>query len=387
MRLPTASAIDRAMHCPASCVLPQVHSTSEDAERGTAVHAFIVDARARGRDAALDAIEIGAPHRRLCEAMPLDRMPTGGRHELALAWSAATDTARLLGENIGRNYPALDPAEFAGTADLAGLIEPDLGGVWDWKSGYRRLGPARESWQLRFNALALSRYLSCSRVRAAFWYLRDDGLLAEDAHEFNAIELADFADDLAQLIQRIAHVDEQVRAEQVPTVSEGPWCDYCGAVSACPAKTALARALVVESANLEQRITSLTIEDAGRAWAKLRAFEAIAKRIKAGLQQFARVHPVPLPSGKVLREVEWPNTEVDGEIAWRELHSLFGPDIAHVACPRQTSQAAIERAIRPLAAAQSVAVTPLYERAIKAIADAGGVIKTTEPQIREVKAA
>ena len=39
--MPSASSIQRVMECPSSHVLPQIKSSSEAAERGTAIHAFL----------------------------------------------------------------------------------------------------------------------------------------------------------------------------------------------------------------------------------------------------------------------------------------------------------------------------------------------------------
>jgi len=41
IRLPTASSLDRAMACPASCVLPATDAPSSAADRGTAIHAYL----------------------------------------------------------------------------------------------------------------------------------------------------------------------------------------------------------------------------------------------------------------------------------------------------------------------------------------------------------
>ena len=386
MKLPSASALDRSFACPASQALPRVRSSGPWAERGQGVHDFIVTAQLKGRDLALEELDPEASHYQLCVNLPLDQMPQGGRLEASFAWNWQTRTARFLGVNLDRQYDAYDilPEEFVGTTDLDGAVG-DLAVVIDWKSGFKHLGPPEQSGQLRFGALAVAGVRGLDRARVSFWYLRDDGGFREDFAELNALDLADFADELEELVERIQRAREIVAAGKLPTVSEGPWCDYCPALASCPAKTALARAMVTEPQLLLERLGTLTPADAGIVYERIKAFEQIAKRIKDGIRSMATLEPIPLSGGKLLREVSWPNTVIKQEVAYKVIAEKYGPDVADQACPRDVTQASIERAVRSATVKQKKPTAPAVRELLREIEQAKGLVVISQPQVREGK--
>ena len=61
----------------------------------------------------------------------------GWRAEVAYAYDPSTDTARVLGYNIGREYTKHGALahEVCGSADIEALDDTDAVRVWDWKTG------------------------------------------------------------------------------------------------------------------------------------------------------------------------------------------------------------------------------------------------------------
>jgi hypothetical protein len=363
--LPTASALDRALRCPASCTLPQVHTTSKYAARGSGVHVFLEAVRAVGRDAAL--AEVAPEHRKLCEALPLDDLPKGGQAEVAVAWDYETDKARILGEGTRRDYSDAKPTEFVGTADLLGTANGSVV-VVDWKTGYGDLPPAKEAAQLLFFALAGSRLTGLSRAHVSFVRLKDGGEVYRDSARLDAFDLEDFA----YRLRRLAVGLDNLRTDTgIPDVTEG-LCHYCPAFMACPAKTRHALAIANPTA-LGETLSTLVVEDAARAWEKLKAVEDIVKRTKKALKDYSRILPLPLSTGKTLKEVEIPDTSIDSAVAFDVLRRMFGDDIA-TRIPKFT-QAGIKKVL-PVADAK---------KALGEIEAAGGFVTTVEVQVRESK--
>lgn len=381
--LPTASSLDRALACPASCALPQVKTTSEHADNGTAVHAFIVRAREVGRDAAL--AEVPEESRDFCAQLPLDELPAGGRHELAYAWNYVTGEARILGCGTSRDYSDVTPEEYCGTADLIGAKD-GRGVVDDWKSG-RYVGEPGTAAQLLLAALALvSIDPSMEEVEVAFFYLRDDGTFFPDRAIVDRFDLAAFAERLKELPRRIEHARQVIESGRQPDVNNGPWCRYCPAAAACPAKTALARSFGAELATIREKVGALSPVEAGKVYAKALEYKDLVDEVIAGLKDVARVHPLELPDGRVLREVEWKlPTKVTAEIAEEVLTDLHGEQVAKLAIEteKRTTLTAITKALRTVARPGTLA--KLERQAVEQIRNRGGLKEGTAPQVRAVK--
>lgn len=171
--LPTASALDRAMRCPASVVLPvvQCEKPSAAAKRGTILHAWI-EARMTGAE-----------------------LPDVGRHKIVVdvdalaAKLAAYDVLRFehaysldeqgraecLGR-MARDYPRRDGVLY-GTADVDG--ENTLSGaglVLDIKTGRNAVVAPADNAQLRFlaTAAAIARP-HLTAMHGSIAYLNRDG--------------------------------------------------------------------------------------------------------------------------------------------------------------------------------------------------------------------
>lgn len=366
--LPTASNLGRVFNCVGSEALPHSDTTSEFSALCTAGHAFIARAGEIGRDKALAEIDEHAAHRKLCEALPLDKLPQGGDHELALAWDYVTDAARELPADGHRDYSDAEPTEFVGTADYVGR-----GASWvvvvDWKMGYRYLGPARESRQLRILALAAARLTGLDEVRAAYCFLKDDGSYALSWATFNAFDLAEIADELRELSETL---DDQ-RAEGSPlSLRQGEWCDFCPAYNHCPAKMKLARALgtdeEIESlARIERQIDAMTDEQLGGLYTKLDRYDDISTRLREITRKRAAQRPFDLPDGRRVGTVQWPFTVVNVAIAYPIVVARHGAAVAEKIFPRKGTVGALDE---------------LDEATLIEIEQRRGIVKGAKPQVR-----
>ncbi len=380
--LPTASQLDRALNCPASCALPQVRTQSAAADFGTGVHRFLERAHAIGRDEALAEIPEDASHRALCEQLPLDELPAGGRREVSFAWDMTSGQARVLGSH--RDYSTVTDSELCGTADMIGTVD-GVGVAVDWKSG-RHVGDPATSGQLQFLSLALAQAFGVDEVRASFVYLRDDGTFYRDEVTFDGFDLAAFAERLRALPARIAAARERIDSGRAPDVSNGPWCRFCPAAAACPAKVALARSFGGELAALRSKVAALSPTEAGQVYARAIEYRELVDAVIDGLKDVARVQPLELPDGRMLQEtmVRVP-TKVDADVAERVIEEMYGTEVAReaVATEKSTTLTAIETALRKRAAPGKLA--GLKRETVDAIRARGGLREGMAPQVRACK--
>ena len=119
------------------------------------------------------------------------------------------------------------------------------------------------------------------------------------------LDIDSFLDDLEDAEDR----NERARLAFVETgrltVTTGDWCTYCHSMAWCPEKTRLARAMVADLSDLEQRIAELPAELAGAAWRKADQAHGILKRIYAALEERAHLEWLPTEPGKVVRPIQY----------------------------------------------------------------------------------
>lgn len=287
--LPSGSAVERAMRCAASVVLPRAGLTGEAAEAGSANHGAIVD---------------GDRSKPVVQEILSDA--TDVRHEVAYALNIETRSVRELGVNIGRNYGKLDANEIALTVDL----ECRKQGTWwavDWKSR-ERVTQARDNWQIRCEVMAVMGRHGADTSVGALAYLDDSEL---DAAPFDAFHVAQFWTDLSFLVKRIRGAREALAKGEQIDVAAGAWCKYCPAIPHCPAHTKLAKALLGELEGIDEQVQSLTVEQCGRAWELLKRYDAISDRVKDSIRTRARHEPIPVSGGKRLMLVESSRRSLD----------------------------------------------------------------------------
>jgi hypothetical protein len=387
-RMPSASSMDRADRCPPSHWLPLDRITSPYAISGNGVHDFIVcffavylldkaAGVAPARKAALEKVPKVAPHRGLCEALPLEALPEGGKLELAFAYNPQTDTARVLGVNIGRAYRehgAL-PHEICGTADCVGKVG-DVLHIYDWKSGWLPVG----AWQLRFLALVAARASACRGCGSPTGTCARTAASSRTTTAWPSSTRSTSTTSpttCGACCRRSPCRKASTRAATCTTSRRAT-----GAAGASARRRAGSRSgLVKASFGMELR-EPLTIEAATEAWLVLDQVEDSLKLMRKGLKEFARTNPFPVGDGKQMQETDWPFTDIDEAKAIAVLEKKYGPEIAEAAAPRSLSQASIDRALKTL----GKPLAPLHREAMAAIEAAGGVRKGTTVQVRPVKA-
>lgn len=368
----TASGLERAMRCGASLHLPRAASTSPAADRGTWRHAFLARIGEVGADAAL--AEVPEEHRDACAALPLDELPTNLTAELAVAYDVVSGKARILGTNLGRAYGQLGPAEIAGAADVVGLGEGQAL-VLDWKSaGYR--GRARESLQLRFLALAVSRVYGVERVRVEIVRLGDGGEIWRSWHVYEGLDLDLFA----------AELREWGTADASHEPHEGPWCDRCPSFAVCPAKARLA-VHVAEGRLLEGAEANLPLsaERAGLAWSKIKLARKLLDHVERACFASLDEHgSLPLPDGKHLVRRKQPGSErLAGEVVYQVVAEKHGVDVAARAVEMAATKKALKDALRPLGTKRGM-LTRLESDVLDEVRKRGGASRPERVTLDEV---
>lgn len=287
--MPTGSAVERAMQCPASCVLSRANHSSEAAAYGTDQHEEIADGDMT-RSVVRKVIE-GAED---------------VRHEVAFAIDVDRRSIREIGERVGRNYGHLESGEVALTLDL--LCRRDgVAWVGDWKSR-SRVSAVRDNWQIRCGVIVAMAAFNVDTVVGFLGYL-DDGELEQET--FDAFDVARWWSDLSAMVRRIREAHALVTAGGVPDVNSGKWCDYCVALPYCPGHTRLALSLLGELDGVNAKIEALTVEQCGRAWELLKKYDVLADRVKESIRARAKRETVPLSNGRRLALVESSRRSID----------------------------------------------------------------------------
>jgi hypothetical protein len=367
----SGSALPRVVKCPASAALPQAHTTSEAAERGTIIHRFITDVIVLGANAALK--NVPKAYQSECDAIDLGWLDReASESEAAFVYDTATDTARYVGNDLGRNYGELKPTEIPMALDI--LERGAVPTVTDIKTG-SRVDPVADNWQIRAQALAVTREQDVRSVIGQIAYLQEDGSWEFDRVEWDVLDLDGFASDLATAVHHATVAAEALTIGLVPDVSAGEHCRYCPAAPACPAHTALVRVLPPTLADIEPRLTSMTPAQLGESWETLRKCESLLKRIREGLEAVARVQPLELPDGTIVREVETVRESIDPVIASRVLGDLrVTPEEHDAAVELSVTKASLKRALNGRT-----------KEALAAIAAAGGIRSKVTTTVRETK--
>lgn len=313
MRLPSASALSRAIACPASNVLPKVYQpASKYAQRGTIIHQFIEDARV-DRSAALLAIEDDEV-RKQAEAIDLSVIPAGSESEVAFGFNPWTRKAIRYELGEKRGYP--DDSAFHGTADVCGR-EGRRVIIFDWKTGTSH-SSAAESLQMRFLGLAAARLAGLDEALVAHLTLQHDGTWALDECSLDGWDLDTFEDVLVDLARRIKDEPEKMRAEQRP----GDSCKWCSSATMCPAQQALVRATLPTLDITEPRITALTSSEWGAVWEWIKEAKDRIEIIENAAKEHARIEPLQLADGRVVKEVSRSVTKLDEVTAAAVLRDL-----------------------------------------------------------------
>jgi hypothetical protein len=146
---------------------------------------------------------------------------------------------------------------------------------------------------------------------------------------------------------------------QSPDYATGLHCRRCPALSLCPAMTYAARevALTIPAAATEvtaqvpdilASLTSLSDDEAGRAWVRVQLLEEIVAAMKSSLRARAEVKGLPLPGGEQLVPTEVTRRALVFEKALPVLREKFGAQV----------EALVERSLSAESAKQSRSPIP-----------------------------
>lgn len=400
----SASALERISLCPPSAFLPAVVDLLEDkgdAKRGTIIHRFLADVPKVGRDEALLAVE-DLEVRAICSAIDLAQLPIDGVEyaaEVAFAYDPATDRGRELGRDLERAYDDLRPGEVPGTADVVGLTADGEGVIiYDYKSGWKTVTPARRNLQLGFLALAACRAYGRRRAHVAIISLKDPERPEFDRWEWNELELDVWANEILSLLevvdgQRAAWRGDADGASLALAV--GNHCEYCPARRRCSAWStmivALARDPRAELLDLSSP-TTLTEEQIASAWHRLKAMQSILETAETVIKSYATVNGgVDIGDGLTLAPVLTERETVIGRIAREVLEEKHGKTIADRAAEWKVSKKSIEDALRKVAqertnaGGKKVPLAPLVREVLEELATRGGLTVTTTPSVKEIR--
>lgn len=300
----SVSELPRLDACPSSATLQHVRTASVAATDGTAIHRFMELALTHGRDVAL--AEVPAALRERCldldvagiveslgASMPLKLADVYA--EVAVAWNPTTDTSRIIGQN--RDYRAAHPHELVGTADLC-IATEDAVIVPDWKTGQQMVEHATTNLQARAYTMMWARAVGRSNGVAAIVALRDGAAPYVMRSDLGPMELDGVAGRIRDVLARVEKAKATPLAER--TFHEGDHCRYCPGFASCPAKAGAAQGLVP----VGDRLPELTPTLAGSLITKLDAYDAMAARMRAHLEEYARTLPEGVPLGDGTRLVE-----------------------------------------------------------------------------------
>jgi hypothetical protein len=303
----TASGLEREQECPTSAVLsPVVQESSEDAERGNAIHVFCRSVIAgTPRSIALAAVPEG-PWRETCEQIDFGVLCGGVlkvRAEVAYRLDAETDEVTELGINIGRRYPPRTSAsQVDGTNDFEGFSISGVPVVTDIKTGFYPVTRCAENPQMQFHARVQMLRHDVDRVEARIAYIDVGGQIGMDTHVFTRFELDTFNDRLLERHERIARANAALKAGERVTVNAGSWCRWCPVKDSCPRYTTLAMSMLGQLRDVKAEWKAMTPEQKAQAYLLARDAREIAERVEEAMKDLARTSPVPLPGGKELRD-------------------------------------------------------------------------------------
>jgi hypothetical protein len=238
--------------------------------------------------------------------------------EASYGWNVASNVATFLGSGLGRGYPAPQPGDIFGTTDVAGVRAWDGRGVIvDWKSGAGNVTHPRDNLQLKFAALAFSALHELSEVEVRLGLVRNSGDVDVERHVFRSFALDDIRDELAELYARAARlVEDGTRGDALlPVLQPGAQCQYCPALPCCPAKVALARALLPELATVRDKLEGMTSEQRGQAFLKYREAKQLMELLHEAFNSLARAEPIPVDENREVRELVYLKRSFDRKAA------------------------------------------------------------------------
>lgn len=435
----SASSAERWAACPASEALPHsIQPAGEPAHRGRIIHRFLQRALEVGREAALKEllageygtlpVEAAAEVARLCEALPLEELPTDPARysaEVWMGWLPPPGHVFLVPSEPGGNgvrnvsfigderalvdaaavgdpdkaltreqaTAALDRQGWAfGCADVVAIDEESRAGYLnDYKTGFA-IAPQRSE-QQRLLAFLLAEAKGLDTVHAEVTRLQQDGETFVARWTFDRAELDQIREEVRAALGRVAAARAKVAKGEVPKTYSGSWCAFCPAYLACPAKKSLVQAITVSPDRWEVGLGPvLTAEQVASARPKLVAARQVLERLEEQVAEAADVL-----GGVYLEDGRWygpaerklPPRFVQGEALVDRLRWALDGKAAEVASPPMVSASSLDAAVRDYKDRHQ----PFDKRSLDAIKDSvyqalkedGLVVQDTTTEVRERK--
>lgn len=394
----TISSLDRVMACAASAVLPptrQVSAPSEWASRGTVIHDYLRDVNHLGRDEALARVPL--EHLEACETIELDTLPLDpGSYaaEVALAYDWAQDTGREINRgSSSRDYGA-SPTEIAGRTDVVGLTERGVT-ILDYKTGYRYLGHAEESWQLKGYALAAARAYGRREAEVVFVRITEGGApwrihgkLDYMALESTALSLTVQGETIERLkTDGAAHRPELLEGH----LRAGAHCRYCPAFGRCPEQARLLRSVVDDGRLLaEGKLEAPTLDamTAPLVYQRLKNAKRAMDFAWEALESYAEAAAVPVldSDGLVWGPIREGQEKLDAIRGAAALAQRFGVEMADKAVEREPklTKASLGRALQSwMTKNKGHRITKLKEEALEILRRAEATKMEFKTQCKE----
>ncbi len=360
----TGSAIERAMRCPPSLVLPRASYESPWSDRGTIIHRFLEDVVGSGYDAALAAVP--SSWRDCCAALELEGLEhilAGGVAEIAMAFCCETGKVRELGRGRGRCYEDVTETEIPTTLDWVGIAV--IGGtrralIIDWKTGWAQRGKtAVANWQVDFGALCVSRLFEVELGEVQIIHVAENARPWVSRAPFTSLDVDATADEVVDLYRRAIVMVTGPDNERFPAPTEysiGPWCNYCASRTFCPAKTSeLRRALAGDELHDLLRVSPMPIDLAAEGWRRLQSLKRSVQAIEGAIKAMARDQPIYLGVTAEGRH-EWlaprlvkGKRTLEGERTFEVLEELHGTEVANNGTRLVARIGEVEKAIRGVA--------------------------------------
>lgn len=364
MTFATGSGIERWVHCRASAVLPRSFDAegTADSARGSESHAYL-ERIANGMSPEASLAEVDERYQERCKGIDLTDLADvlNMSPEVSFAYHPPTDTARVLGAGLGREYEraGVGDDEIPLTVDVAGIRvdDPDgprIGVVVDYKDTHGRVTRAESNWQLRGGALALARAFDLDEVRVQLIYLRDGVAARRDRATYTAADLATFAAEL-RVRHELAIADRAAYVEtgREPDSARGSWCRFCPSYFSCRAQMALVRAAVSgDEFDDIMRTSPIAPEMIAEAWRRLRDIKRPLKLLESTIYASAKERPIlleTLPDGTQMwlgtTEVVG-NLKIDPTIAREVVRDMLGPEAVDEVSKHTVTQGLLEVAIK-----------------------------------------
>jgi hypothetical protein len=303
--------------------------------------------------------------------------------EAAYAWDYVSGVGRHLGNNLGRKYNSTE-TEFAGAADALGVDQDDVV-VVDLKTGRGSVAAPDRNMQLRFLALAACRAHGFERARVGLWLAPAGSEPRWQWAHLDAFELAVVETELRDIARRVLAAREAVAKGETPRLTIGEHCSrmYCPSAVYCPARSGLAHRLGNNLAEWRAELVALfEPSTAGQVYQRVKAARAVLNEVETALYGFARENPVDLGNGKWLREHETRREVLDGDVVYKAVAALHGPEVALAAVELKATKAGLERALKSLPGP----VAPRARAVLEAVRLAGGAEVKVSTSVGEVDA-